>query len=61
MKRCSISLIIREMQMKTTKYHFIHIRIANMKKEWEITNIAKDAKKLKLLCTIGENVKWHSH
>ena len=43
MKRCSASLTIREMQIKTTmKYHFILTRMAIIKK----TCVNKDVEKL---------------
>lgn len=45
-KRCSISLVIREIQNKTTRYNFALIRIAIFKK-WKITNVSKDVEKLK--------------
>lgn len=31
MKRCSLSLAIRQMQMKTTRYHFLPIRLGKIK------------------------------
>ena len=45
MKRCSVLLIIRAVQIKTTmRYHFIPVRMAIIKRT-QITNVGKDVKK----------------
>ena len=53
MKRWSISLIIRDMQIKTTvRFHFTPVRMAFIKKTRD-NNMGEDMEKRRPLCTVG--------
>ena len=56
MKRCSTSLIIREMQIKTTmRYQLTPVRMAIIKCPQTI-NAGEGVEKKEHSCTVGENV-----
>ena len=62
MKRCSASLIIREMQVKTTmRYHLMPIRMATIKKSTDNINAGEGVEKRKPSYTAGGNANWCSH
>ena len=61
MKRCSTSLTIREMQVKTTmRYHLTPLRMAIIKK-LQIINAGEGCGEKEPSYTVGGNVNWYSH
>lgn len=61
-KRCSTSVIIRELQTKTTmKYHVTSYRVAILKKKKKKISLCEDVEKKDHLCTVGGDVSQCKH
>lgn len=61
MKSCSMSLIIRQVQVKTTfRYYYISIRKSEIKSK-NVANNSEDVELLEYSNIADRNVKWHIH
>ena len=61
MKKCSTSLIIREMQIKTTMRYHLTLSEWPFLTNQQITNAGEGVKKRVTSYSVGRNINWYNH
>ena len=61
MKICSISIITREMKIKTMRFHLTMVRTAIIKKHLQTINVGGNMEKRVPSFMVRGNVSWYSH